>query len=106
MYLSQLDVEGFRSLSRVSVTLGRDVCVLAGENNAGKSNVIDALRLLTDPVDGRRNLYFDRDDVFRGPGPACRSTRPRWATRPQCYAPIPRSTASVSAWCTTASGPR
>jgi len=69
VYLSQLDVEGFRSLSRVSVTLGRDVCVLAGENNAGKSNVIDALRLLTDPVDGRRNLYFDRDDVFRGPGP-------------------------------------
>jgi putative ATP-dependent endonuclease of OLD family len=69
VYLSQLDVEGFRSLSRVSVTLGRDVCVLAGENNAGKSNVIDALRLLTDPVDGRRNLYFDRDDVFRGAGP-------------------------------------
>lgn len=68
MYLSQLDVEGFRSLSQVSVTLGRDVSVLAGENNAGKSNVIDALRLLTDPVDGRRNLYFDRDDVFRGPG--------------------------------------
>ena len=67
MYLSQLDVEGFRSLSQVSVTLGRDVSVLAGENNAGKSNVIDALRLLTDPVDGRRNLYLDRDDVFRGP---------------------------------------
>lgn len=67
MYLSQLDVEGFRSLSRVSVTLGRDVSVLVGENSGGKSNVIDALRLLTDPIDGRRNLYLDRDDVFRGP---------------------------------------
>ncbi len=69
MYLSQLDVEGFRSLSRVSVTLGRDVSVLVGENSGGKSNVIDALRLLTDPIDGRRNLYLDRDDAFRGPGP-------------------------------------
>ncbi len=68
MYLSQLDVEGFRSLSRVSVTLGRDVSVLVGENSGGKSNVIDALRLVTDPIDGRRNLYLDRDDVFRDSG--------------------------------------
>jgi putative ATP-dependent endonuclease of the OLD family len=68
LYLSQLDVEGFRSLSRVSVTLGRDVSVLVGENSGGKSNVIDALRLVTDPIDGRRNLYLDRDDVFRDPG--------------------------------------
>jgi putative ATP-dependent endonuclease of OLD family len=68
VYLSQLDVEGFRSLSRVSVALDRDVSVLVGENSGGKTNVIDALRLLTDPVDGRRNLYLDRDDVFRGAG--------------------------------------
>jgi putative ATP-dependent endonuclease of the OLD family len=68
VYLSQLDVEGFRSLSGVSISLGRDVTVLVGENNGGKSNVIDALRLLTDPIDGRRNLYLDRDDVFRRPG--------------------------------------
>jgi putative ATP-dependent endonuclease of OLD family len=68
VYLSQLDVEGFRSLSRVSVALGRDVSVLVGENSGGKTNVIDALRLLTEPVDGRRNLYLDRDDVFRGAG--------------------------------------
>jgi putative ATP-dependent endonuclease of the OLD family len=66
LYLSQLEVEGFRSLSRVSVALGRNMSVLVGENSGGKSNVIDALRLLTDPVDGRRNLYLDRDDVFRG----------------------------------------
>ena len=79
MYLSQLDVEGFRSLSGVSISLGRDVTVLVGENNGGKSNVIDALRLLTDPMDGRRNLYLDREDVFRGPGPG------RW----RCGRPTP-----------------
>src|SRR5439155_22628144 len=55
-------------LSRVTIALGRDVSVLVGENSGGKSNVIDALRLLTDPIDGRRSLYLDGDDMFRGPG--------------------------------------
>ena len=68
MYLSRLEAEGFRSLSRVSVSLDRDVTVLVGENNGGKSGVIDALRLVTEPIDGRRVMYLDRDDVFRGPG--------------------------------------
>jgi hypothetical protein len=36
VYLSQLDVEGFRSLSPASVTLDRDVSVLVGENSGGK----------------------------------------------------------------------
>ncbi|MFF0451694.1 AAA family ATPase [Streptomyces sp. NPDC004609] len=31
--------------------------------NAGKSNFIDALRLLTDPLDGRRNRWWEPDDV-------------------------------------------
>jgi putative ATP-dependent endonuclease of OLD family len=68
VYLSQLDIKGFRSLADVSVDLGRDVSVLIGENNGGKSNIVDALRLVTDPVDGRRNLYLGGEDVFRGPG--------------------------------------
>jgi predicted ATP-dependent endonuclease of OLD family len=51
VHLSHLDVEGFRSLSRVSVTLGRDVSVLVGENSDGKSNVIDALPKLPGLVD-------------------------------------------------------
>ena len=68
MYLSRLEAEGFRSLSKVSVSLSRDVTVLVGENNGGKSGVIDALRLVTEPMDGRRAMYLDRDDVFRGRG--------------------------------------
>ncbi|TVP36263.1 hypothetical protein A3L22_29795 [Streptomyces griseus subsp. griseus] len=38
--------------------------VLVGENNAGKSSVIDALRLLTDPLDGRRMRYFEEADIL------------------------------------------
>jgi putative ATP-dependent endonuclease of the OLD family len=87
VYLSQLDAEGFRSLSRVSVSLGRDMTVLIGENNGGKSNVIDALRLLTDPVDGRRNLYPDRDDIFRGPATDKAVLRAAYIGSPEDLAP-------------------
>lgn len=87
MYLSRLDAEGFRSLSGVSVSLGRDVTVLVGENNGGKSNVIDALRLLTDPVDGRRSLYLGRDDVFRGPGAGQVVLRAAYTGSPEDLAP-------------------
>jgi putative ATP-dependent endonuclease of OLD family len=42
--------------------------VVIGENNGGKSNLLDAVRLLTDPLDGRRDRYWDVDDVTRMPG--------------------------------------
>jgi len=87
VYLSQLDAEGFRSLARASVSLGRDMTVLIGENNGGKSNVIDALRLLTDPVDGRRSLYPDRDDIFRGPGAGQALLRAAYTGSPEDLAP-------------------
>lgn len=40
-----------------------DLTVLIGENNAGKSNVIDAIRLITTPADGRRNRYCEIADL-------------------------------------------
>ena len=43
-----------------------ELTVLVGENNGGKSNVIDAMRLLTLPLNGRRDRYAEDDDVRRG----------------------------------------
>jgi putative ATP-dependent endonuclease of OLD family len=37
-----------------------------GENNGGKSNIIDGLRLLTLPLSGRRERYPEDDDLRRG----------------------------------------
>jgi putative ATP-dependent endonuclease of OLD family len=45
------------------VSFRQSVTVVVGENNAGKSNLIDALRLLTDPLDGRRTRWWEADDV-------------------------------------------
>ncbi|MEU8787095.1 AAA family ATPase [Streptomyces sp. NPDC048637] len=64
MYVAEVLVERFRSCERVQIPLRPEVTVLVGENNAGKSSVIDALRLLTDPLDGRRVRYFEESDVL------------------------------------------
>jgi putative ATP-dependent endonuclease of OLD family len=39
--------------------------VLLGENNGGKSNIIDAVRLVTNPLSGRRDRYAEDDDIRR-----------------------------------------
>ncbi|MEU8949393.1 AAA family ATPase [Streptomyces sp. NPDC048489] len=52
--MSEVLVERFRSCERVRIPLQPEVTVLVRENNAGKSTAIDAMRLLTDPLDGRR----------------------------------------------------
>ncbi|WP_158238953.1 ATP-dependent nuclease [Streptomyces barkulensis] len=64
MYVAEVLVERFRSCERAQIPLRPEVTVLVGENNAGKSSVIDALRLLTDPLDGRRVRYFEEADVL------------------------------------------
>lgn len=66
MYLKELTIQGFRSCADVTIPLSPGVTLLVGENNSGKSNVIEALRLATAPLNGRRTRYFDLDDVARG----------------------------------------
>ncbi len=45
MYISELRLRNYRSCRGVTVALRPDLTVLAGENNAGKSTVVDALRV-------------------------------------------------------------
>jgi len=56
MHLSELDLINFRSFPNETVYFERELTVLVGENNGGKSNIIDAIRLLTTPLGGRREL--------------------------------------------------
>jgi putative ATP-dependent endonuclease of OLD family len=66
IHLSQLTLRRFRSCDDVTVTFQPDLTVLVGENNGGKSNVIDAMRLLTLPLNGRRERYPEEEDLRRG----------------------------------------
>ncbi len=67
MYLSELSIENFRSFDKATIPFSRDLTILVGENNAGKSNAIDALRLLINPLSGRREIYCEPTDIRFGP---------------------------------------
>lgn len=66
MYLRGLNLRNFRSCLRTRVDFQPDVTVLIGENNSGKSNVINALRLALTPLSDRRSRYFDPSDFTHG----------------------------------------
>lgn len=76
MYLKEVIITRFRSCLDVTVPLNPGVTLLVGENNSGKSNVIEALRLATAPLSGRRTRYFEHDDATHGhDGPVQIQTR-------------------------------
>jgi len=66
MYLANLSISRFRSCEDVTVNIRPYLTVLVGENNGGKSNVIDAIRLLTMPLNGRRERYPEDRDLRHG----------------------------------------
>jgi len=66
MHLDLLKIQRFRSCAEVSVPLREDLTVLVGENNGGKSNIVDAIRILTLPLNGRRERYAEDDDLRTG----------------------------------------
>lgn len=66
MYLKTLGLNNFRSFDRSEIPLCKDLTILVGENNGGKSNAIDAIRLLTAPLGGRRELYCEATDIRFG----------------------------------------
>jgi hypothetical protein len=66
MHLRELHLQRFRSFMDGTVAFHPHLTALVGENNGGKSNVIDALRLLVQPMNGRRELYCEESDVRRG----------------------------------------
>jgi putative ATP-dependent endonuclease of OLD family len=64
--LEELDLTNFRSFSKGTVSFEPRLTVLVGENNGGKSNVIDALRLISTPLNGRREIYCEETDIRFG----------------------------------------
>lgn len=66
MYLEKLGLRNFRSFEETEIPLCKDLTILVGENNGGKSNAIDAIRLLTQPLGGRRDIYCETTDIRFG----------------------------------------
>ena len=64
MRLRTIEISNFRSCGDTALSFDPLLTVLVGENNSGKSNVVDAIRLATTPASGRRSRYFEKDDDF------------------------------------------
>jgi putative ATP-dependent endonuclease of the OLD family len=66
MYLQSLKLSNFRSCYDTTVEFRPTLTLLVGENNSGKSNVIEGLRLATTPLNLRRSRYFEPEDRSHG----------------------------------------
>jgi len=66
MFLETLRLNNFRSFEDERIQFAKDLTILVGENNGGKSNAIDALRLVTMPLSGRREIYCESTDTRLG----------------------------------------
>ncbi len=65
MRLFRLRIQNFRNFRAIDCGLGRHAVIL-GENGAGKSNLLHALRLLLDPALPDANRYLDEEDFWDG----------------------------------------
>ena len=65
MYLSRICVKNFRNFRCLEVELGPK-CVVVGENNVGKTNLLFALRLILDPRLSDISRHLREEDFWDG----------------------------------------
>lgn len=66
MRLSQLIIRNFRKIEHLVVNFPRGLCVIIGENNTGKTAIIDVLRLMLFPSRDFNSLHLNEDDFRSG----------------------------------------
>lgn len=64
MYIYKLTIKNFRTFGAdgVSFLFNKGINVVIGENNSGKSAVIDAIRLAFSSVSYKKEIYFNKTD--------------------------------------------
>ena len=68
MRLNRLKIENFRGIASLEIELDRDITVLIGENNSGKTTVLEALRFGLDTIKSDRTCNFNEYDFHRHVG--------------------------------------
>ena len=66
MWLHELQIRNFRKIDALTVKFPRGLTVLVGENNSGKTTIIDALRLMLFPSRDFDSLRITEDDFRAG----------------------------------------
>ena len=68
MHLNRLKIENFRGIASLEIELDRNITVLIGENNSGKTTVLEALRFGLDTIKSDRTCNFSEYDFHRHDG--------------------------------------
>ncbi len=68
MYLSRLEIENFRGIRSARLDFG-DNTVLIGENDSGKTTLLEAICLVLSPIPENRPIVFKYQDFFLQAGP-------------------------------------
>lgn len=72
MHLTHISINNFRNLESLTVDLRSGLNVLVGPNNAGKTNLFDAIRHALGPSASRSEpLWLEEKDLFREPDTDC-----------------------------------
>ena len=66
MWLRELHIRNFRKIEELKVTFPRGLCVIVGENNVGKTAIIDALRFILFSSRDYDSLRIREDDFRSG----------------------------------------
>lgn len=64
MYLKYFQIKNYRCIEKINIEFKKGVNVLIGENNTGKTSIIDALRLAFSLGTQRKDIFFSSDDFF------------------------------------------
>lgn len=62
MYLEKFIIKNFRGIEDIDLTFNKGLNILIGENNAGKTAIIDALRVCLSYGNQRREIYISQSD--------------------------------------------
>lgn len=65
MRLSTVKIRNFRGIRSLDLRLERDVTVLIGENNSGKTSILEAMRIGLDMIKSDRTVNFSKYDFYR-----------------------------------------
>ncbi|MEC1698138.1 ATP-dependent nuclease [Schinkia azotoformans] len=66
MYISNVEINNFRSFHEFSVSLNQGLSIIIGENNVGKSNFLEALSLIFNSNYSLRKRTLQQEDFWNG----------------------------------------
>jgi putative ATP-dependent endonuclease of OLD family len=65
MRLTNFKIRNFRGIRSLDLRLERDVTVLIGENNSGKTSILEAMRIGLDIIKSEKMINFSEYDFYR-----------------------------------------